>query len=86
MKIPDIVHSTVVRFAKTPLADGVIVQSNFRRLLLDGLATDHDPQSFPVHNIKLVCERQPYMHVPQDDRHVLWVGTLEEEEEDTKAY
>ena len=76
LKVPNIVHSTVVRFADTPVTQGVVVQSNFQRLLLDGLVTEHMTQSFPIDSIRLVCERRPYMHVPQDDRHVLWTGTL----------
>ena len=76
IKVPDIVHSTVVRFSETPITEGVVVQRNFERFILDQLSTELVPHSFPVHTIKLVCERQPYMHVPPDDRHVLWASTL----------
>lgn len=83
IKVPDIVHSTVVRFAETPVTKGVVVQSNFERFILDKLATELVPQSLHVPTIKLVCERQPYMHVPPDDRHVLWANTLGQDDPTT---
>lgn len=74
--LPNIVHSTVVRFAATPRTDGAMVQDLFRRTLLDELAANLIPQSIPLESITLVCEKKPYMHVPQDEDHVLWTAAL----------
>ena len=81
--IPDIIHSTFLRFASTPQTPGKNVQEAFRYKIRGRLGKDffHAPsKSGPLvlraNTVRLVCESTPYMHIPNDDEHVLWTGEL----------
>ena len=68
--IPGIIHSTFLRFNRIPSSNGELVQSRLQSKVLPAL---HDTFSGRViySDVKLVCERIPYMHIPNDKRHVI---------------
>lgn len=74
--VPDIVHTTFIRFWKginsnegrSPSNPETIRQAFKGNVLLDLLPNEVDMES----NAKLVCEDTPCMHVSDDDSHVLW--------------
>jgi len=70
LSIPNIIHSTFLRFHEVPESIGKEVQELFQRHVKDKLTTFFpDPISVP--HAKLVCERIPYMHIPDDKDHVI---------------
>jgi hypothetical protein len=74
LSIPGIVHSTVIRFADTPKTDGSTVQEIFQRTVLECLATELVQQPVILESMTLALERRPYMHIPYDEKHVLWTS------------
>lgn len=88
--IPTIVHSTFLRFAELPLTPGEEVQAAFRSRGLGtpgkeffciGDESDDDnsaqaPLVLTANTVRLVSESIPYMHLPNDDKHVLWTNNL----------
>jgi hypothetical protein len=75
LKIPGIVHSTFLRFYQVPTTPGSIVQERFQTQVVP-LLEQMFPVPYPVTVAKLVCERRPYMHIPDDDHHVLATSSL----------
>jgi hypothetical protein len=70
LDIPDIIHSTFLRFKEVPMTPGPIVQERFSTVLSQLGGMFPDPISIPV--AKLINERTPYMHnIPLDSpRHI----------------
>jgi hypothetical protein len=68
-KIPGIIHSSFLRFSKVPFTDGATVQERFQSKVLPRL-NDIFSQTFVAKDAKLVWERTPYMHIPNDSEHV----------------
>mmetsp|Transcript_18129 Transcript_18129/g.25547 ORF Transcript_18129/g.25547 Transcript_18129/m.25547 type:complete len:107 (+) Transcript_18129:148-468(+) len=76
LSIPGIVHSTFLRFRKVPTTRGEIVQSKFETHVLPQLKQTFFSKPITLTDVKLVCERIPYMHIPVDDHHVFDVYNL----------
>lgn len=70
LSIPCIIHSTFLRFHETPKTNGEVAQTKFQNLVSSHLA-EFFPREYQVHTARLVCERTPYMHIPNDADHVL---------------
>mmetsp|Transcript_15798 Transcript_15798/g.31580 ORF Transcript_15798/g.31580 Transcript_15798/m.31580 type:complete len:309 (-) Transcript_15798:1766-2692(-) len=68
LTVPDLVHSTFIRFWKAPSMPGKI-QLMFEKARKDRIL--HAKIDVDL-NIKLVCEDIPCMHIPVDYDHVLW--------------
>ena len=83
--IPSIVHSTFVRYAKVPSTPASAVQERFQQHCLPLAETFSKENAISVSNISLACERIPYMHIPQDEHHVLWEHTLDNAREEEGA-
>ena len=66
--VPDIIHSTFLRFGSVPETDGNIVQERFIEATKD-LARIFG--KIGVYCTRLVIERTPYMHIPYDEEHLL---------------
>ena len=75
LRIPGIVHSSVLRFPVPITTNGEVVQERFQRNVLPRLEAIF---SVPITatTAVLVCERTPYLHHPFDDRHALQVVEL----------
>ena len=68
--IPGIVHSSFLRFHQIPLSsEGDVVQTKFRMDVLPQLPSIFS-KPFVATDVKLACERKPYMHIPCDESHV----------------
>jgi hypothetical protein len=68
--IPPIVHSTFLRFYKTPVSPARMVQEKFCERVVKRLL-DLYPKTLSALSVALVCEYSPYMHIPYDKQHVL---------------
>jgi hypothetical protein len=77
LSIPGIVHSTFLRFYQVPTTPGPVIQERFQQHVLSRM-TQMFPTPYKVTAAKLVCERRPYMHIPDDDHHVLATSLLDE--------
>jgi len=75
LRIPAIVHSTVLRFTNPIITDGQVVQERFRRNVLPRLSGIFN-KPITATTAVLVCERTPYLHHPYDDRHAIKVIEL----------
>jgi hypothetical protein len=73
--IPGIIHSSFCRFRTAITSDGdgggAQLQERFQTHVVD-VPKDKSffPSPIPISSVTLVCERTPYMHIPDDDRHV----------------
>lgn len=67
LAVPDIVHSTFVRFWKSP-SNQEILKHTFEQPLLDALPIEIDLDA----NVKLAVENTPCMHIDDDETHVIW--------------
>jgi hypothetical protein len=81
--IPGIVHSTFLRFAQVPSTpSGSVIQQRFQSLVvpkIKGIFSNTDTTATTIvasTTVKLVCATTPYMHIPNDDQHVLCTVTL----------
>jgi hypothetical protein len=74
--MPQIIHSTFCRFTRVPRTCCDQVQERFQRDVVSNLSSMF-PSSIAVNSVSLVCERTPYMHIPNDERHVLLNVKLE---------
>ncbi|KAG7368813.1 hypothetical protein IV203_031556 [Nitzschia inconspicua] len=73
--IPDIIHSTFLRFCQVPQTDGHTVQNRFQSKVIPQVHNVFQ-QPLTTNTVKLVIESTPYMHIPDDDRHVVHVWQL----------
>lgn len=69
LSIPDIIHSSFVRYHEIPETPGEEIQERFQKLILERISTFF-PDPLVVPQVKFVCERRPYMHITDDERHV----------------
>lgn len=69
LDVPQIVHSTFLRFCEPPQTDGAKLQQRFSETVLSKIG-NYFPEPFNIPVATLVCERRPYMHIPFDDQHV----------------
>jgi hypothetical protein len=79
LRIPGIIHSTVLRFPFPIVTDGNAVQEGFQRLVLPRLDEMFAKTTVEVDTAVLVCERTPYLHHPYDERHALETLSLTDE-------
>ena len=70
LSIPGIIHTSFVRFHALPETPGEEIQEKFQDLVISNI-TKFFPDPVAVPQVKLVCERTPYMHISDDARHVL---------------
>lgn len=70
LTIPNIVHSSFLRFRSMPQTTGEDMQSKFRELVVPQLGNIFS-RSLPVTVARFVNESIPYMHIPCDDETVL---------------
>eukprot|EP00978_Attheya_sp_CCMP212_P015218 scaffold39179_cov50-Attheya_sp.AAC.8 len=75
LAIPNIVHSTFLRFSQIPKTNATTVQSRFQQMVLPQLSSLF-PDELEVDTCTLVCARTPYMHIPYDEHHVMDVYNL----------
>jgi hypothetical protein len=75
--VPNIIHSTFLRFSKVPQTPGYLAQERYQANVVPEVRNIFK-QSFPAKVCKLVIESTPYMHVPDDDNHVLHSWLLQE--------
>jgi hypothetical protein len=68
--IPGIIHSSFCRFLKVPDTKGDEIQEQFQSSAVPRVAKIFE-RTIPAHSVKLVSETTPYMHIPNDDEHVL---------------
>lgn len=83
--IPGIIHSTFLRFSATPQTPGAEVQEAFQSKIQGKIGKEFfcktkadEPSALILraNTARLVCESTPYMHIPNDDEHVLWTSEL----------
>lgn len=70
LSIPGIIHSTFLRFHEQPESPGKDIQEQFEKTVKNNISTFF-PEPITVSQVKLACERRPYMHIEEDGRHVL---------------
>ena len=79
VQIPNIVHTTFLRFRRVPHTPRSVVQERFRNLVLPRLpqlfggGDSQQQQELVLEDAKLVNEQTPYMHIPMDKEHVIEV-------------
>lgn len=77
--IPNIIHSTFLRFGSKPQTNGKVIQDKFQSLLHENhnmtkvfLNNNNNNRSgICIDGVKLVVENRAYMHIPFDKDHVL---------------
>eukprot|EP00965_Chrysotila_dentata_P080663 2661478-Pleurochrysis_carterae.AAC.1 len=65
--IPDIVHSTLLRWAEEPTADVTAISEAFERV-----AATWVPAEIVVRRVTAVFEDMPFMHIPTEDPSKIW--------------
>jgi hypothetical protein len=82
--IPNIIHTSFLRFYSRPLTDGRLVQKRFSELLSNGETAErrgndqmsliHEifKQKIEISSVSLVVEYAPYKLFPSDENQVLW--------------
>ena len=69
--IPNIIHSTFLRFTQNiPQSKGQHIQQKYQQNVLKNIKTIFT-KSILAKTVKLVRESTPYMHIPDDKHHVL---------------
>mmetsp|Transcript_10989 Transcript_10989/g.16614 ORF Transcript_10989/g.16614 Transcript_10989/m.16614 type:complete len:84 (-) Transcript_10989:110-361(-) len=69
--VPNIIHSTFLRFGGKPHTDGQLIQNRFQSLVMkDKLLNEIFQDGIVVESIKMVVEKRAYMHIPCDEHHV----------------
>ena len=72
LSIPSIIHSTFLRFSKELVfSSGESVQEKFQGNIASCLEK-YFSNGITLDSLKLICEKTPYMHIPNDDSHVLY--------------
>ena len=77
LKIPDIVHSSILRYPSPIKTNGELVQERLRKNVLPRLK-EIFPKPMTASTAVLVYERTPYLHLPYDDSHALETFELTE--------
>jgi len=68
-QIPNIIHSTFLRFADAPRTDWDAMQTKFAAVQ-ERLQEMFGDCVVETDSVRLACERRPYMHIPCDEKHV----------------
>lgn len=73
--IPNIIHSTFLRFHNHPQTNGALVQQRFQSNVLEKIKDLHcdgcQGRKISIDSVTLVMETRAYMHIPYDSDHVL---------------
>ena len=77
--MPNIVHSTFLRFYKFDIPEGEEIQKRFKANVLPRVK-EIFADSIHASTTKLVCQTAPYMHIQDDDDHVVTTVLLETKE------
>jgi len=64
ISIPKIIHSSFLRFTEKPKIPNY--EAKFKEI-----ANQWNDVTVPVHEISLVLEDHPYMHIPKDSKHII---------------
>jgi len=64
--IPNIVHSTALRWRQEP------EEQEVARKAFAQVAKRWEPLDIEIPSLRVVIEDVPYMHIPEDDAHVWW--------------
>lgn len=70
-QVPNIVHSTVLRWIAEP------PDREAAKVAFDGVAKSWQPVNITVPRVTAVWEDVPYMHIPLDETHVWWDSEAE---------
>eukprot|EP00929_Paragymnodinium_shiwhaense_P082761 TRINITY_DN43775_c0_g1_i1.p1 TRINITY_DN43775_c0_g1~~TRINITY_DN43775_c0_g1_i1.p1 ORF type:complete len:246 (-),score=31.01 TRINITY_DN43775_c0_g1_i1:154-891(-) len=65
--LPDIVHSTVLRWKAEPSSDRDAIKASFALV-----AESWEPLEVTVSSVRAVFEDAPYMHIPDEPRQIWW--------------
>ena len=76
VRLPNIIHSTFMRFAKTPTSSWMDVQDKFQTHIIPSLKTTFFTKDFILSDATLVNEKKPFMHIPRDDQHIIKTFTF----------
>ena len=68
--IPNIVHSSILRFSKVPQTSGRVVQERFEKLVKPFLK-EYFADEVVLDSVIFVRERTVFMHIPKDHNHIL---------------
>jgi len=66
LMVPNMIHTTFLRFYQTPTTPLATARQRFERTVVPRLSQLFS-QPFRVPDARLICERTPYMHIPVDD-------------------
>lgn len=75
--VPGIIHSSFLRFWKQPKTPGEDVQEKLQATVFPRLE-EIFPDAYSVTDLRLVIEKTPCMHIPNDSDHVLYTVKLSE--------
>jgi hypothetical protein len=75
LMVPNIVHSTYLRFNKVPVTPAHVVQSRYSEFVVPKLKQLFSEKRI-LPEARLACELVPFMHFPNDSEHVLGVFEL----------
>lgn len=75
LHLPNIIHSSFLRFYKVPNTPAALVQERFRETVLPRLR-EFFPNQVRAPTVTLVYQCTPYMHIPPDARHIVRTFTL----------
>ena len=64
--VPNIIHTTFLRYSQTPRTPLATARQRFERTVVPRLSQLFSRQPFRVPDARLICERAPYMHIPVD--------------------
>ncbi len=70
LQIPNIIHSTFLRFGGHPVTDGKLIQRRFQSMV-QSKVKEIFGNGHCINTVKLVTEKRAYMHVPCDEDHIL---------------
>ena len=68
--IPNIIHSTFLRFADKPQTNGALIQERFQSLVQENIQ-DIFKDRICIDSVRLVVEKRAYMHIECDSEHVI---------------
>ena len=74
--IPEIVHTSYLRFSREPKTIGSTIQEQYLAKVVPAIEKIFS-RVVIVPSVYLVCETTPYMHIPKDDDHILWTCDLD---------
>ena len=81
LDIPDIIHSTFLRFYSVPKTPGLVLQKRFCEKVACKLS-DFFPEPITIPMCKLVRDRTPFLLIPHDEQHVFTTSFFSMKETD----